>query len=259
MMSDGGSDLATRWSLAGKVALITGAASGIGAEHARTFVAAGARVVLTDVLDEVGGQLAAELGEPASYLPLDATCPDAWAEVTARVTREIGPITVLVNNAGLPGPWARAASMEVEDYLRVIELDQHGVFYGMRTVIPLMLGAGGGSIVNMSSVAGLVHQRLSPNPAYTAAKFAVRGLTKAVAVQYGARGIRANAILPGGTRTPMFDGIREDEIDALSATVPMGRIGVPHEIAQLALFLASDASSYVNGADYVVDGGLTAC
>jgi 3alpha(or 20beta)-hydroxysteroid dehydrogenase len=252
-------DFRTEWSLEGKVALITGAASGMGASHARLFVAAGARVVLTDVLEDEGRQIAAQLGEKASYLNLDVTDPDAWGAVTSRVAKELGAITVLVNNAGVPGPWAGVATMDVADYLRVIQVDQNGTFFGMRAVIPGMIVVGGGSIINISSVAGFIHTALNPNPAYTAAKFAVRGLTKAAAAQYGPQGVRANTVCPGGTFTPTFAGIRVEAIDTLTSNVPLRRLATSQEVSQLVLFLASDASSYVNGADYVIDGGLTAC
>jgi NAD(P)-dependent dehydrogenase (short-subunit alcohol dehydrogenase family) len=168
-------------SLRRKVALITGVARGMGAEHARTFITAGARVVLTDVLDAEGLRIAEELGENAAYLHLDVANPEARASVTSRVAEEIGPITVLVNNAGVPGPWAGVATMEVDDYLRVIQVDQHGTFFGMRAVIPGMIQADGGSIVNISSVAG-----------------------------YGPPRVRANAVCPGGTPTPTYAGVRQD-------------------------------------------------
>jgi 3alpha(or 20beta)-hydroxysteroid dehydrogenase len=245
--------------LAGKVALITGAASGMGVEHARLFVEEGAKVAITDILVEPGERLAAELGDDAVFVEHDVADPAAWARVVETVTTAFGPITVLVNNAGYAGPPATVADMSDEDYLRTIAIDQHGVFYGMRAVLPGMLDAGGGSIVNISSVAGFVHQVDVPNPAYTTAKFAVRGLTKAAAVQFGDRGIRVNSVHPGGVLTPMLaETVPQAAIDAISAGVPMRRMAQPREVSNLVLFLASDESSYINGAEHLIDGGQTA-
>ncbi|MFF5075420.1 glucose 1-dehydrogenase [Actinoplanes sp. NPDC000266] len=245
--------------LTGKVAVITGAASGMGVEHARLFIEEGAKVALTDILEEQGRALAGELGDNALFLRHDVTDPDAWSSVVEATTSAFGPVTVLVNNAGYAGPAAGVADMTPGDYLKTIAIDQHGVFYGMRAVIPGMLAAGGGSIVNISSVAGFVHQINVPNPAYTAAKFAVRGLTKAAAVQYGPRGIRVNSVHPGGVLTPMLAGtLTSEEISAVAADVPLRRLADPREVSRLVAFLASDESSYITGAEHLIDGGQTA-
>ncbi|MGI5328396.1 SDR family oxidoreductase [Actinomadura nitritigenes] len=149
--------------------------------------------------------------------------------------------------------------MRVEDHLKTIAIDRHGAFYGMRAVIPGMAKAGGGSIVNISSVAGLVHQIDVPNPAYTAANFAVRRLTKAAAVQFGSQRVRVNSVHPGGVLTPMLrDTVPAAALKTLNADVPLRRMADPREVSQLVAFLASDDSSYITGAEYIIDGGRTA-
>ena len=242
-----------------KVAVITGAASGMGAEHARLFVQEGARVVLTDILEDEGRALARELGAGAAFVRHDVTDPAAWEEVVRATTEAFGPATVLVNNAGFAGPAATVADMAVQDYLRTIAIDQHGVFFGMRAVIPGMVDAGGGSVVNISSVAGFVHQVDVPNPAYTAAKFAVRGLTKAAAVQFEPQRVRVNSVHPGGVLTPMLrTTVPQEAIDTITADVPLRRMAEPAEVSRLLVFLASDESSYITGAEHLIDGGQTA-
>jgi 3alpha(or 20beta)-hydroxysteroid dehydrogenase len=175
---------------------------------------------------------------------LDVTDLGSWADAVAAVREMFGPITVLVNNAGTSGPFADIADMDVDDYLRVVAVDQHGVFLGMRAVIPQMLASGGGAVVNISSVCGIAHAPFTPNAAYTAAKFAVRGMTKAAAAQYGSRGIRVNSVHPGGVLTEMLaSALPEEARTALSTGIPMNRMASPDEVARLVLFLASDASS----------------
>lgn len=245
--------------LDGKVAVITGASMGMGAAHARVFVDEGAKVVLTDIAEEAGRALAAELGDQAIFVRHDVTRPEDWTAVVASATKAFGPVTVLVNNAGYAGPAATVATMSDDDYLRTIAIDQHGVFYGMRAVIPGMVAVGGGSIVNISSVAGFVHQIDVPNPAYTAAKFAVRGLTKAAAVQFGPEGVRVNSVHPGGVLTPMLKStVAPDALAAITADVPLRRFAEPEEVSRLVVFLASDDSSYISGAEHLIDGGQTA-
>jgi len=162
-----------------------------------------------------------------------------------------------VNNAGYPGPFGKVADLDVDEYLKVINIDQHGTFYGMKAVIPHMLSSGGGTIVNIASVAGEQHVEGTPSAAYTAAKHAVMGLTKAAAVEYAAENIRINAILPGSVLTPMMrDVFTQEQIDAAGSMSPINRLANPREISKVVAFLASDDSSYVTGAGYAVDGGL---
>lgn len=239
--------------LEGKVALITGAAQGMGASHAKVFVEEGAKVIVADLSRELGEKLAQELGDKALFLPLNVADPASWAQVVKDARARFGTVTVLVNNAGVSGPPTPTAELSDEAYLKTIAVDQHGVFYGMRAVIPGMLEAGGGSIVNISSVAGFVHQ--SPNAAYTAAKFAVRGLTKAAAIEYATRKIRVNSVHPGAIWTPMLQAQDKAALDAFSATIPMHRFGTEREVSNLVLFLASDESSYITGAEHLVEGG----
>jgi 3alpha(or 20beta)-hydroxysteroid dehydrogenase len=247
-------------SLAGKVGIVTGGARGMGEADARVFVELGAKVAITDVRRDEGVRLAEELGPDAAFFELDVSDPDQWERVVADVERRWGPVTVLVNNAGVPGPVAKTATMSTEDYLRVVSVDQHGVFFGMRAVIPQMIEAGGGSIVNIASMAGFAHVRGVPNPAYTAAKAAVRGMTRAAAVEYGGYGIRVNCVMPGAVATPMLlaespTGMtRADSADGR----PLQRPAEPREVANVVAFLASDLASYVTGIDYFMDGGKAA-
>jgi Dehydrogenases with different specificities (related to short-chain alcohol dehydrogenases) len=251
--------------LDGKIAIITGAAQGMGEAHARRFAREGAKVVLTDLNAELGQSVADSIaadgmGSDVLFVKHDVTSPDSWAEVIAATTEKFGPADILVNNAGYAGPEARAADFADADYLRTIAIDQHGVFYGMRAVIPGMLEKGRGSIINISSTAGFQHKPGTPNLAYTSAKFAVRGMTKAVASEYGAQGIRVNSIHPGGILTAMLIDTVPEELrqQIASASIPAARFGEPDEVSSAVVFLASDDSSYVNGTELVVDGGQLA-
>jgi 3alpha(or 20beta)-hydroxysteroid dehydrogenase len=240
--------------LEGRVALISGAARGMGAEEARLFAAQGAKVVIADVLDEEGKKTAAAIGEAAIYQHLDVTSEADWVAAVARAESVFGKLDVLVNNAGILrfGP---LESTSLEDYERVIRVNQIGPFLGMKSAIPALRRAGGGSIVNISSLAGLIG--IAGAVGYTSSKFALRGMTKVAALELGRDGIRVNSVHPGGVETPMTRplGDATDPDADREYTTPIARIGRPDEIAQMVLFLASDKSSYCTGSEFVVDGG----
>jgi 3alpha(or 20beta)-hydroxysteroid dehydrogenase len=244
--------------LNGKVAVVTGAARGMGASHARRFVEEGAKVALTDVTVDAGSALADELGANALFVKHDVTQPTEWTAVVEQAEATFGPVNVLVNNAGILGPIATTAELSEDDYLHVCAVNQHSQYYGMKAVLPSMLRAGSGSIVNISSIAGIVANYGFPSLAYVASKFASRGMTKATAVEYGPKNIRVNSVHPGFIQTPMMvEATNEEGGDAL-AQIPLGRIADPGEVTQLVLFLACDDSSYITGAEHVIDAGMIA-
>ena len=234
----------------GKVALISGAARGMGASHARLLVAEGACVVLGDVLDDEGRAVADELGDAARYVHLDVTQPNDWSAAVALALREFGTLNVLVNNAGIV--YRRTLrNLERERWQRVLDVNLTGTMLGMQAVIEPMAAAGGGSIINMSSIQAM---RGTPgNHGYVASKWAIRGLTKSAALELAPNNIRVNSLHPGMIRTPMTAHMPEDLV-----TSPLGRIGEPVEVSTFVLFLASDESSFATGAEFVMDGGLIA-
>ena len=246
--------------LNGKVALITGAARGQGAAEARLFAQEGAKVVLADVSDQEGSVVAAEIAEAggdALYVHLDVTNEDDWDRAIQSAVSTFGKIDILVNNAGI---WRRGHVLETssEQWDLVLGVNAKGVFLGTKAAIPEMRKAGGGSIINISSTAGLVGSRTSS--AYSASKGAVRIFTKSTAIQYAAEGIRANSIHPGPIDTDMGDQVwpDADSRERAVARTALARMGTPQDIAYGALYLASDESSFVTGAELVIDGGLTA-
>ena len=245
--------------LQGKVAIITGAAQGMGAAHARRFVAEGVKVVITDINRDAGEALATELGDAAMFHALDVADDASWATVVAAAKAQFGPVTALVNNAGILGPGKPCAELEEADFLKVCAINQTAVFLGAKHDIPSMIEAGGGSIVNISSISGIVAIYGTPNVAYAASKFAVRGITKQVAIEYGKQGIRANSVHPGYIRTPMMTAaLDDDQIKVASGSVPIGRVGEVEDVSNLVVFLASDESTFITGTEHIIDGGLTA-
>jgi len=238
--------------LDGKVAIITGAARGQGAAEARLFAAEGARVLLADILDADGEAVVAEIGDAAAYTRLDVTDEAQWQAAVALAEQRFGPVTVLVNNAGILH-FQVLHETELSDFENVMRVNVQGVFLGMKSVVPSMTRAGGGSIVNISSTAGLVG--LPYFGAYVASKWAVRGLTKTAAIDLGHKGIRVNSVHPGGIDTPMVAGTTGDA--PFYKRLPVPRMGSPDEAARAVLFLASDEASYIAGAELAVDGGAT--
>lgn len=240
--------------LDGKVAIITGAARGMGAAHAREFVEEGAKVVITDIREDEGKKLSGDIGENTIFVKHDVTKEEDWENVINKANESFGPVNILVNNAGYGGQPSLLGELESEQYHQIVNIDQHGTFYGMKALIPHMLESGGGSIVNISSVSGLVNK--GPNAAYVAAKHAVIGLTKSAAVDYTDKNIRVNAICPGGVLTPLAkETLSPEELEQASAEFPIRRFAEPHEVSKAVVFLASDDSSYISGSEYRVDGG----
>lgn len=234
----------------GKVALVTGGARGIGAAYARILVAEGAKVVIGDILDAQGLDLAASLGDTASFIHLDVTQPEQWTAAVAFAAKTFGGLNILVNNAGI-ATGAPITEFKLDIWRKTIDINLTGTFLGMQAAIPELAKAKGGSIINISSVEGL--RGSAGLHAYVASKFGVRGLTKSVALDVAHLGIRVNSIHPGLIETDMTKNIL-----ASALQIPMGRSAQPAEVAKLMLFLASDESSYSTGAEFIIDGGLTA-
>ncbi|MDT5094064.1 MAG: 3alpha(or 20beta)-hydroxysteroid dehydrogenase [Mycobacterium sp.] len=234
----------------GKVALISGGAQGMGEAHARMLVAEGAKVVLGDILDDKGKELAEDIGDAARYVHLDVTQPDDWKAAVSTAIDAYGKLNVLVNNAGTValGP---LKSHDLKKWQQVLDVNLTGTFLGIQAVIDPMIEAGGGSIINVSSIEGLrgaawVH-------GYVASKWGVRGLTKSAALELAPQNIRVNSIHPGFIRTPMTKHLPDDMVKA-----PLGRAGKPEEVSTFVVFLASDESSFSTASEYVMDGGLVA-
>jgi NAD(P)-dependent dehydrogenase (short-subunit alcohol dehydrogenase family) len=242
----------------GKRVLISGGARGQGAAHGALLAREGARVVLGDVLDELGAERAADLarsGLDVYYCHLDVTRPSDWEAAVALVEERFGGLDVLINNAGIAA-FASAADATDEEWDRVIAVNQSGVFYGMRAAIPALRRAGGGSIVNISSSAGVAG--MPGYFAYQASKGAVVMMTKAAAVEYASENIRVNTICPGLIFTPMTLGEPEEAVQANIVDTPLKRGGEPIEVAYGVLYLASNESSFVTGTELVIDGGYLA-
>ncbi|MFC4595491.1 glucose 1-dehydrogenase [Sphingobium tyrosinilyticum] len=245
--------------LTGKVALITGGASGIGAAAVRLFHQLGASVTIGDIQAEASEALVSELGDRIRFSRLDVTKAADWERTVAETEAAFGPVNVLVNNAGHPGHWKPMGDMTLEEYRMVCAINQDGVFLGTKTVVPSMLRAGGGSIVNNSSGYGLVGA--ANNMDYCASKFAVTGMTKAAAIELAPSKIRVNSVHAGVVLTPMVEATMKQlgsDADIFIARMPLNRGAAPSEIASVFAFLASDAASFVTGAALPADGGLTA-
>jgi 3alpha(or 20beta)-hydroxysteroid dehydrogenase len=230
----------------------------MGMAHARAFVAHGAKVILGDLNEKAGKALASELGSGAIFVKQDVARAEDWKAVLRAGEERFGTINVLVNNAGILGALAATIELSEAEFLRVCAVNQTGVFLGMQTVLPGMIRAGGGSIVNISSVAGLVAIYGAPNLAYVASKFAVRGMTKQVAVEYGAKNIRVNSVHPGYIKTPMMVAATDESGGEALAQIPLRRMADASEVSNLIVFLASDESAFITGTEHVIDGGMTA-
>lgn len=237
-----------RNSLEDKVVIVTGAARGMGAEHVRQLVRAGARVVATDVLDDEGQAVVASLEGRAAYQHHDVTNEAEWQSVVALAEKRFGPVTHLVNNAGVV-TFGAIESTDPAVFRRTIDINLTGCWLGMHYTVPSIRRAGGGSIVNISSTAGL--QGYANLGAYVASKWGLRGLTKAAALELGPHNIRVNSIHPGPIRTPMIAGL---DADAIAASQPIARVGEPEEVTALLLYLLADAT-YSTGHEFVIDGG----
>ncbi|GAA2131363.1 glucose 1-dehydrogenase [Actinomadura napierensis] len=240
--------------LDGKVAIVTGAARGQGEAEARMFAEAGARVVLTDVLEAEGTAVAESLGNAARFVRHDVTSVGDWERVVAVAAEAFGGVDVLVNNAAI---WRTTPVAEEtrENFEEILRVNLVGPFLGIQAVVPAMRERGGGSIVNISSTAGL--RGIRGHSAYGASKFGLRGLTLSAALDLGADGIRVNSVHPGVIDTPMIASIGVQRGAGKAPRVPLGRAGIPEDVAGLVLFLTSDASAYITGAELAVDGGLS--
>lgn len=240
--------------LDGKVALITGGARGMGAAEAALFVQAGATVIITDTDHIEGTQVANRIGPQCHFLPQDVAREDDWTRIVEKVEQDHSRIDILVNNAGIFRVLGFEAT-SIEDWEQMVAINQTGTFLGIRAIAPSMKGRRGGSIINLSSIAGLAGTPRAP--AYAATKWAVRGLTRSAALEFAPFGVRVNSVLPGLIDTRMM-GELEETPDALDARVPLGRQGNTEEVARMVLFLASDDSSHCTGQEFVVDGGMKA-
>jgi 3alpha(or 20beta)-hydroxysteroid dehydrogenase len=242
--------------LTGKVALVTGAARGQGEAIARLFVQEGARVLLTDVLEAEGRAVAEELGEKAAWHALDVRDAQQWAQAVAACTSAFGRLDVLVNNAGIGIPPRRIEDETAEGHRYTLDVNLTGGWNGIRAVMPVMTAQRSGSIVNTSSIDGLVGT--AGMASYVASKYAVTGITRTTALEAGGRGIRVNAVHPGVIDSPMVAGAPAEiraRLDRLMARQPIPRAGTPLEVAYAVLFFAGDESSYCTGSSLVVDGG----
>lgn len=244
--------------LKGKVAIVTGGASGIGEATVKEMIKEGANVVITDISDEKGEELAKSLNKEekkAVYLHVDVSNEEQTKKMVELVEREFGKLDIIFCNAGI-GNMAVTDQLDKNDWKKIIDINLTGLFFSIKAAIPLMLKNEGGSIVNNASILGHVGQ--AQTAAYTASKGGVVNLTRTLAAEYANQGIRVNAVCPGYIKTPILNGLEEDMLNALIDRHPIGRLGEPEEIAKAVVFLASDEASFITGANLLVDGGYTA-
>ena len=240
--------------LKNKVAIITGGARGMGASHVRLFVSEGAKVVFTDLNVEEGELLVQEIGDNVKFIKQDVTDASSWEEVVKETEKKFGEVNILVNNAGISMNKSLLEITEAE-YRKIVDINQISVFLGIKAVAPYMKKEGKGSIINISSINGIVGGAIG----YTDTKFAIRGMTKAAALQLSPFGIRVNSVHPGVIETPMVtEGDSYEIIKQFAKQIPIRRMAMPEEVSNLVLYLASDESSYSTGAEFIIDGGMTA-
>ncbi|MEX0646499.1 MAG: glucose 1-dehydrogenase [Balneolaceae bacterium] len=246
--------------LENKTAIITGAGSGIGKATAFLFAEEGAQVIVSDINEESGNEVADKIesnGGKASFLKADTSSPEENEALVKEAVEKYGNLHVAVNNAGIGGPLSPVADYPIDGWQKVIDVNLSGVFYGMKYQIPAILASGGGNIVNNASILGQAGTKSSP--AYVAAKHGLVGLTKAAALEYAGRNIRVNSVGPGYIKTPLvMNNLDKETRDALTALHPVGRMGESEEVAELILWLASSKASFVTGSYYAVDGGYLA-
>ncbi len=236
-----------------QVAIVTGAARGIGAAVARQLSSDGFRVAIADIDIDAAANTAEDIGNGALGVELDVTDPESWTNAAGAIARDLGPVTALVNNAGIAGRSAPAWELSIEEWHQVIAIDLTGVFIGCRTVLPGMMEAGYGRIVNIASIAG---KEGNPNASpYSAAKAGVIGLTKSLAKEVATRGVLVNAVTPAVIATPILEQLSQEHIDYMTSRIPMGRVGQPEEVAELIGFLCSDKLSFSTGAVFDISGG----
>jgi len=237
-----------------RTVIVTGGARGMGASHARGFVAEGANVVIADVLEQEGRKLAGELGDHAIFSRLDVTSDKDWAATVAAAEAAFGPVSVLINNAGIVS-FAAIAETEPAVWRRVIDINLTGTYLGIRAVVPSMRRAGGGAIVNISSAGGMMAYPCTA--AYAASKWGVRGLTRTAALELGRDNVRVNSVHPGPIRTPMTAGAEAAAAVAAEArSLAIPRVAEPEEVTRMVLFTASDEASFSTGSEFIVDGGV---
>jgi NAD(P)-dependent dehydrogenase (short-subunit alcohol dehydrogenase family) len=239
-----------------KVAIITGAGSGIGKAIAILFAKEGAKVMVSDVNENGGNSTVDDIkqtGGDAFFIKADSSRPAESENLVSQAIKQYGSLDIAVNNAGIGGPIQLTGEYPVDGWEKVISINLSGVFYGMRYQIPAMLSSGGGAIVNIASILGQVGTRMSP--AYVAAKHGVVGLTKTAALEYAQKNIRINSVGPAYIKTPLLDALDDDTMKYLTGLHPMGRLGTSEEVAELVLWLCSDKASFVTGSYYPIDGG----